>query len=399
MLMRVVFVLKKCFCLLFMVGLLISFGAVSAYAKEPPEVSARAAVLISAQTGEILFEKNAHEKLPMASTTKIMTSLLTIEAGTPNQIVQVSSDMVAVEGTAIGLKAGNLVSMQTLVYGMLLESGNDAANAAAYAVAGSRQNFAARMNEKARQIGMQNTNFVTPSGLDAEGHYSTAYDMALLGAYCIQNPEFRHICSMKTARVSYGNPPKAHTFSNHNKMLVYYDGAIGIKTGFTKKSGRCLVSAAERGSTLLVAVTLNAPNDWSDHTKLFDYGFEKMQKVPLDKSLPEQYIAVTGGDQPRVAVAVTGDAPFCTAISNLSIHREIFIKPFEYAPIDKGDVLGTVRYVAGGHLIAELPITAAESVQAKTIPSTENRKKDSGIKRICKKIIRFLKKLFGKKET
>lgn len=391
--------LKKCFCLLFMFFALIFLGAVSAYAKEPPEVSARAAVLISAQTGELLFEKNAHEKLPMASTTKIMTSVLTMEAGTPNQVVQVSSDMVAVEGTAIGLKAGDLVSMQTLVYGMLLESGNDAANVAAYAVAGSKENFAARMNEKARQLGMQNTAFVTPSGLDAEGHYSTAYDMALLGAYCIKNPDFRHICSLKTARVSYGNPPNTHTLSNHNKMLSYYDGAIGIKTGFTKKSGRCLVSAAQRDGIVLVAVTLNAPNDWSDHTRLFDYGFACMRKISLDRSLPERFMAVAGGERPRVELAVTGEASFGTAVSNLEIRREIFIKPFEYAPIEKGEVLGTVQYIAGGHLIAELPVTAAESVRARTVPRAVERKKDSKIKRIYYQIISFLKKLFGKKKT
>ena len=210
---------------------------------------ARAWVLMDADSGRILAGKDADTAYPMASTTKIMTSLLAAQSGKLHDEITVSKEMILVEGTSMGLLPGDSVSLYELIYGMLLPSGNDAANVTAYYLGGNVENFVKKMNAKAKEIGMENTNFVTPSGLDDEMHYSTAYDMALLGRYAVGDPVFRSVCSSKKASLSYGNPPYKRTLYNHNRLLESYKYALGIKTGFTKKSGRCLVSYAEKDGT------------------------------------------------------------------------------------------------------------------------------------------------------
>ncbi|HQD73306.1 MAG TPA: serine hydrolase, partial [Clostridiales bacterium] len=203
-------------------------------------ISAKAAVLMCADTGEVLFSLNKDLRLPMASTTKIMTALIALEDPSPMREIKVTKEMVAVEGTSMGLLPDDTISLYTLAAGMLLESGNDAANVTAYAIAGGLNEFAKLMNKKAKELGLKNTNFVTPSGLDADKHYSTAYDLALLGAAAIKNPLFKEICSQKSMKVEFGNPPYPRWLYNHNRLLSSYEGTIGIKTGYTKKSGRCL---------------------------------------------------------------------------------------------------------------------------------------------------------------
>ncbi|MBR2579441.1 MAG: D-alanyl-D-alanine carboxypeptidase, partial [Clostridia bacterium] len=242
------------------------------------DISAKSAILICADSGSVIFAKNESEPLPMASTTKIMTSLLALEniEAFGDKEIEITDEMVRVEGTSMGLAAGNTVNLETLVQGMMMVSGNDAANAAAIAVAGSSETFVDKMNEKAKLIGMKDTLFCTPSGLDKDDHHSTAYDMAILGAYAMENENFSKIVSQKSMKVHFVNPNKYITMKNHNKLLRLYDGCIGIKTGFTKAAGRCLVSCAQKNGAKLICVTLNAPNDWDDHTKLFDYGFNNV---------------------------------------------------------------------------------------------------------------------------
>jgi D-alanyl-D-alanine carboxypeptidase/D-alanyl-D-alanine carboxypeptidase (penicillin-binding protein 5/6) len=251
---------------------------------------------------------------------------------------------------------------------MLMLSGNDAANAAAIAIGGSLEGFARLMNSRAREIGMLNSSFVTPSGLDAQLHYSTAYDMALLGCAAISNPEVRALCSQKSLTVYYGSPPYRRTLTGHNRLLSGYPGAIGIKTGFTKKSGRCLVSAAERGGVTLVAVTLNAPDDWADHRKLLDYGFELMESRSLSLNISGLRLSVVGGTESTVAVEA-GKAP--TAALRIGdreeIVQEIHIKPFEYAPVRAGELVGKVSFLRAGRLINETPLIAADDVPARPL--------------------------------
>ena len=235
--------------------------------------SASAYILYDPDTGSVLTSCNAYERRSMASTTKIMTALLLCEDGRLNRLVKVNAKSVCVEGTSIGLKGGDIIPRENLLYGLLLESGNDAANVIAAEIAGDSKKFAEKMNEKAAQIGMKRTHFVTPSGLDDKEHYTCCYDMALLAAYAMNNADFRKACSTLSYRSVYNNESTVRTYTNHNRLLRELDGCIGIKTGFTKKSGRCLVTACEREGKRLIAVTLCAPDDWNDHKALYNYGF------------------------------------------------------------------------------------------------------------------------------
>ena len=240
------------------------------------EISAECACLINAENNEVIFEYNGNQKHSMASTTKIMTAILALEKSDEDEIVTVSSNASMQEGSSIYLKAGEKIRMDDLVYGMMLNSGNDAACAVAEHIGGTSDNFADMMSEKAIEIGAKNTSFKNANGLDADGHYSTAYDMAIISSYGLKNNDFRDIVSCKSAQIDNGE--SITYLKNHNKLLWNYDGCIGVKTGYTKKTGRCLVSAAEKDGVTLVAVTLNAPNDWEDHTKMLDYGFENVKK-------------------------------------------------------------------------------------------------------------------------
>ena len=334
-----------------------------AYAQDI-SVSAKAAVLVIADTGEVIYEKNAYEKLPMASTTKIMTSLLALESGERRKTIKVTDEMVAVEGTSMGLKADDTVSVENLVYGMLLQSGNDAANVTA-SVLSKGKSFSDMMNERAKEIGMANTNFVTPSGLDSKDHYSCAYDMALLAAEALKNPEFKHICSKTNATISYGNPPYLRTLSNHNRLLRECEGCVGVKTGFTKKSGRCLVSAVERNGSLLIAVTLNAPNDWNDHKRLYDYGFAKVQTKTLSYDLSDYEFKVVGGEKDSISVKLMNNPTVTVKEDN--IEAKVFIEHFEYAPVKKGDTVGYVRYFYKDKIIEEVPVITTEAVNLSAV--------------------------------
>lgn len=362
---------------IFLLSVCVSYGA-------DLSISAQSAVLICAESGEILFERNADKQLSMASTTKIMTSLLALEAGTPNREIVVTKEMVSVEGTSMGLAAGDSVSLIELVYGMLLQSGNDAANTVAYVIGGSPEGFADMMNARADEIGMKNTNFVTASGLDDDEHYSTAHDMALLAAECLKNPEFVAICSQKTAKLTYGNPPYARTLTNHNRLLWSYPDSIGIKTGFTKKSGRCLVSAARRGGITLVAVTLNAPDDWADHKELLDYGFSVCKSSLLTCDLSQTALPVSGGKKDYVALRLAYQAEGLEGSECV-----LLIKPFEYAPINEGETVGKAVFVYGGRVVAEIPVITAQSIEAHVVPVIKEEEKG-----FFEKIFYKIKELF-----
>lgn len=342
------------------------------------EVSASGAVLMCAETGEVLFSVNSEKRLSMASTTKIMTALIALEAEMPSLEITVTPEMAEVEGTSMGLMAGDSVSLEELVYGMLLQSGNDAANTAAIVLGGSVEKFSELMNRRAAEIGMKNTHFVTPSGLDDDEHYSTAYDMALLACECLRDPRFVKIASSKTARLSYGSPPYDRTLTNHNRLLWSLDDCVGIKTGFTKKSGRCLVSAVRRGGITLVAVTLNAPDDWNDHRAMYEYGFSVISASP--RSIESFSLPVCGGVKRNAEIRAAYDPVFP---DNADIRRTVYLPRFEYAPIKKGEVFGSVSYFANGRMIASVPLAASEDV---TVSATERKPEKNFFEKLCKKI-------------
>ncbi len=246
-------------------------------------ISAKSAVLIDGASGRVLYEKNAYEKLPMASTTKIMTGLLACESKKMKSTVTVSAVASGTEGSSLWLKVGEKQTLENLTYGLMLKSGNDAAVAIAEYLGGNIDAFALLMNKRAREIGAVNTNFVNPHGLDADGHYTTAYDLALIAREAMKNDKFREIVSTKTYSIPMEGEKWDRALKNHNKLLWNYDGCNGIKTGFTKQCGRCLVSSAERNGRELICVTLNAPDDWKDHTYLLDYGVDNFDTEVVAK--------------------------------------------------------------------------------------------------------------------
>lgn len=232
---------------------------------EALEVSATAAVLMDADMGQVLYEKNGDRQMLIASTTKIMTALVVLEHAAPDDVITVTPDHMA-EGSSMYLKAGETVRVEELLYGLLLCSGNDAALALTEC-AGGLTPFVALMNEKAAALGMAHTSFANPNGLDADGHYSTARDMAVLAAAAVENPTFRRICSSRSVTIGQ------RTMENHNRLLRQVEGCVGLKTGYTQAAGRTLVSCTEQDGCRLVAVTLQDGNDWADHAALYDYGF------------------------------------------------------------------------------------------------------------------------------
>lgn len=328
-------------------------------------VSAKSAILICADSGGVIFAKNEREPLPMASTTKIMTSLLALEnmEACGNKEVEITDKMVKVEGTSMGLMPGNIVDLNALAEGMLTVSGNDAANAAAIAVGGNTENFINLMNEKAKLIGMKNTKFCTPSGLDKNDHHSTAEDMAFLGAYAMENENFANIVSKKSIKVHFINPNKYVTMKNHNKLLRLYDGCIGIKTGFTKSAGRCLVSCAQKDGAKLVCVTLNAPNDWDDHTKLYNYGFENITLKTFDDT--GFSVEIPTNDPRAASVSAKSDSAFqvCIPISEEDkIRRKVEIPSLCNLPVEKGQIIGNVVYYLGENVIGKNAIVSDETI-------------------------------------
>lgn len=332
-----------------------------------PEVSAQSAVVLTADTGTVLFEKDGHTPRPVASTTKIMTALLALEAAQEqgDPLVDITQEMVAVEGSSMGLQAGDSISLTGLVAGMLLASGNDAANAAALYLDGSLESFAARMNQRAAALGMEDTHFVTPSGLDGEdaqglGHLSTAYDMALLARAALEDQAFRQLCSSPSLAVEFAEPVKRVTYTNHNKLLTQYQGCVGVKTGFTKEAGRCLVSAAERDGALLIAVTLNAPNDWQDHTALLDYGFSQVEPYQLAGGDVRLTVPVVGSPVEVVSLRGSNGGEVTLPLGQgAQVERVVHAPKFLYAPVEAGEQVGEICWYLEGQLLGSAPLTAA----------------------------------------
>lgn len=332
-----------------------------------PEVSAQSAVVLTADTGTVLFEKDGHTPRPVASTTKIMTALLALEAAQErgDPLVDITQEMVAVEGSSMGLQAGDSISLTGLAAGMLLASGNDAANAAALYLDASLESFAARMNQRAAVLGMEDTHFVTPSGLDGEdaqglGHLSTAYDMALLARAALEDQAFRQLCSSPSLAVEFAEPVKRVTYTNHNKLLAQYQGCVGVKTGFTKEAGRCLVSAAERDGALLIAVTLNAPNDWEDHTALLDYGFSQVEPYPLAGGDVRLTVPVVGSPEEAVSLRGSNGGEVTLPLGQgAQVERVVRAPKFLYAPVEAGEQVGEICWYLEGQLLGSAPLTAA----------------------------------------
>ncbi len=318
--------------------------------------SAKHAALLCVDSGEFLYEKNADTSCGMASTTKIMTALLAIESGSLDTLITIPDAAIGIEGSSLYLKQGEKMTMRDLVYGLMLRSANDAAEAIAIVLGGSIEGFAEQMNAKATELGLTHTHFTNPHGLAEDDHYTTAKDLAKLAAYALENPIFREICSCKKTFLSGDR-----FVVNHNKLLFTYDGACGVKTGFTKATGRCLVSAAERNGICFVAVTLNASDDWQEHRKMLDYGFSSVESVCLAKAgqtlgdLP-----ILGSDVASVPICIRESITLALPKQRGSIVERVSLNRPRFAPVYVGDRVGTVQYILDGKEIASAPLYAAE---------------------------------------
>ncbi|MEG1869734.1 MAG: D-alanyl-D-alanine carboxypeptidase family protein [Oscillospiraceae bacterium] len=345
------------------------------------EVTAKGCIIMEKETKRVLFAHNAYQKLPMASTTKIMSAWLALEQTKLDEQFAADTSAIHVEGSSMGLTDGDIVTMRSLAYGMLLPSGNDAANAAAVRIDGITSAFVQRMNERAKEIGMDNTHFMNPSGLDAEGHYSTAYDMALLTANALDNKDFAGICSKSKAQLEFGNPPFKRWLFNNNKLLSRYEGCIGVKTGFTDNARRCLVTAAERDGITLICVTLNCGDDWNIHSSLYDKYFEQLKNTDVSSMTPELTVPIIGGNLPYVsAEAVKKPIIALKAGEMPTIKTEVILKPLEFAPINAGQYLGELSFTLDGEKIFTTPLIAEHDVistsQSKNKTSLWSRIKD-----------------------
>ncbi len=324
------------------------------------DISAESAILYEPLSDTIIYAKNIDKRREIASTTKIMTSVVAIENGNTEDMVTVPKSCVGIEGTSMYLREGEKISLGDLLYGMMLRSGNDAAMTIAYHIGnGNVQKFVDMMNQKAYELGMKDTSFKNPNGLPAEGHYSTARDMAKLASYAMKKQMFKEIVSTKSKTVG------GRSIANHNKLLRLYDGANGIKTGFTKAAGRCLVSSAERGGTELIAVTLKASDDWNDHIKLFNIGFSEYRFADIINTGDViSQVPVVGGEANSVsAVAAGSSAIFENNDKAGKIQKRIKIPHFLYAPICKGDIIGEIEYTLDGNVIESLEIASSDTVE------------------------------------
>lgn len=343
---------------------------------EAISVSAECACVIDATTGRVIYNKNMEKQHTMASTTKIMTALVALENSKLDDVITVSKNAAGEEGTSLYLKAGQKATMEDLLYGLMLQSGNDAAIAIAEGVSGTVSEFAALMNKKAQDIGAVNSSFKNPNGLDEEGHFTTAYDLAIITREAMKNEKFCEMVSTKSKLILDGT----QTVSNHNKMLRMYDGCTGVKTGFTKKSGRCLVTSAEKNGVKVIAVTLNAPDDWNDHRVMLDFAFDTTASFTvIAAGMTVNTVPVVNGTSKNLELTAQED--FVITENKDDKFKNITVKcniPTQVsAPVTEGEIVGdlTVYYCDKPQKTIKLIASASVGYEEKGSKIFENFKK------------------------
>lgn len=338
------------------------------YTSADVTTSAKAAVVMDVRTGRVLYSKNADVKLPMASTTKIMTTLVAIESGRLNEMVKVSKKASYTEGSSIYLREGETLTVEELLYGIMLRSGNDASVAVAEHIGGSVEGFAEMMNAKAREIGALNTHFVNPHGLHHSEHYTTAYDLALITSYALRNNKFAEI--VKTKKKTISGPPDANwdrILTNKNKMLWQFEGGDGVKTGFTSKAGRCLVSSATRNNWQLCSVVLNCGPMWEESAALLDYAFNNYSREKIvDSSEVYQKMRVISGKQDLIEIKPKYD--FYMPLKQDELSKIVTIPALEFnhkAPIYKGSKAGELKVYLGNEYLGSVDLEYCENIESK----------------------------------
>ncbi len=358
--------MKKFVSCLIAVAIAISPLSVSILRLEA-DTSARSAVVMDVQTGRVLYAKNMQEKRAMASTTKIMTTLVAIESGKLGETVKVDQGSTLVEGSSIYLKAGEQQTVENLLFGVMLRSGNDAALAVATHVGGSIPGFVEMMNRKASEIGAKDTHFANPHGLDASDHYTTAYDLALIASHALRNAKFAEIVRTKSKTIP--GPPDvswSRTMINKNKMLWQLEGGDGVKTGYTGKAGRCLVSSATRNGMQLVCVVLDCGPMWEDSTALLEYGFKNFAlETVIRKDKVAKVLNVKDGKSDFVSVKPSAEVKAALSQGEKEkLVTKTYLQETVKAPIHAGDEAGKLEVYLNDVLLGSVMLVYCESIES-----------------------------------
>ncbi|HBE76364.1 MAG TPA: D-alanyl-D-alanine carboxypeptidase [Firmicutes bacterium] len=360
------FMKYRLICLLLLVTLL-TFMTGRTWAKSEVGVTASAAILMDYTTGETLYQKNASQRLAPASTTKILTAIVAIEHGKQDQEIVASTKASKADGSSIWLAAGECHNLKDLLYGILLSSGNDASVAVAENLAGSEQKFTTWMNTKAKDLGARNSNFVNSNGLPEKEHYTTAYDLALITRYALHNPIFEEIVKTKKKIIAWPGHKWDRIMYNHNKLLWRYEYADGVKTGYTRQAGHCLVSSATKNNHRLIAVVLNSKDVYADSKALFDYGFNHFQLYRI-ASADEKLGTINVAQGVKEHVSVVANQPINLLIpkgteSKLKINLDL--PSSVQAPVERAQPVGELNVHLGGELLEKVPLVAMAPVSRK----------------------------------
>jgi D-alanyl-D-alanine carboxypeptidase (penicillin-binding protein 5/6) len=347
---------------------LIFFCNIAVMALSKTELAAESAILMDFTTGQVLFEKNADQPAPPASTTKIVTALVALERGDLKQEIVVSDNASRAEGSSVYLSGGETHSLEELLYGVLLSSGNDASLAVAEGLAGSETLFADWMNQKAQALGAKSSNFKNCSGLPEEGHYTTAYDLALITRYALNNPVFDAMVKTKSKNLSWPGKEHDRLLYNHNKLLWRYQFADGVKTGYTREAGRCLVSSATKNGHRLITVVFNSKLMYEDSQRLFEYGFDNYQLIGLVSNQERLgKVEVLAGIKDRIPVLPNRPLTLLLKkgmLEKLKVNLEM--RRYVEAPVERMQEVGTLRVKLGNEILETVPVVAAESVPRKS---------------------------------
>lgn len=358
--------MKRIFIFLAAAALTLFATVTPCYAKDAPAVSAQSAILVDLEGGVTLFEKNADKPMGPASTTKIMTALTVLRYASPDDTVTVSPLAVGTEGSSVYLCEGERLTVEQLLYALLLSSANDAAVALAVHVSRDVNKFVGKMNDYAAELGLKNTHFTNPHGLSHEEHYTTARDLATIAREAMKNKLLARIFSTYRTTIPFNGEPDKRLLINHNKLLRSYEGAIGVKTGFTKATGRTLVSAAKRDGLSLIAVTLNAPDDWKDHSSMLNYGFECFERREFYGVGEFEYLMPAVGGTSE-SIILTNSLPISATLPKGKNNAEITVYSthrFVFAPVETGEILGYVELSVCGQILCS-PLTVKSGTVSK----------------------------------
>jgi len=358
-----------------LIAAIVAMHAGPAHARgEAPKIAASAAILIDAETGQVLYEKNADERRPIASTTKIMTALLILEHGRLGAPCTVSQAASTTPQSSIWLQPGESLRLDDLLTAVLVKSANDAAAAAAEAVAGSQAAFVEMMNARARELGAQNTHFANPHGLYDPQHYSSARDLAAITQVAMRQPRFAELVSTKRATIPWPGKDCDRLLLNKNKLLSMMSGADGVKTGYVKESGPCLVASATRDGWRLMAVLLDSPELWAEAQTLLGYGFDNFRALQFaHRGKPVVWVKIRGGEQPRVSLVPSRSLmlvlPKTTRQQLAYMPRIDLTHSHLMAPVHAGQPMGRMVLVAGNRELRAVDLLAGETVPRSVLAS------------------------------